>query len=86
MVDHGPAECVAMLNKLAEGTRKDENSERIEAWQQNNRANHFALTEIWKNRAAIESHLTSPAVTEFREKLGPMIGALYDERFYTSIQ
>jgi quinol monooxygenase YgiN len=78
-------DCIVMLKKLADDTRKEPNAERFEAWQQNNRANHFTVTEIWKNRAAHEAHVAAATTKEFREKLGPMSGALYDERLYRSL-
>jgi quinol monooxygenase YgiN len=88
-VDVTPAtkdDCIVMLKRLAEETRKDANSERFEAWQQNNRANHFTVTEIWKDRPAIDAHIVAAATRDFREKLGPMSGALYDERLYQSLE
>ena len=78
-------DCIVMLKKLADDTRKEPNAERFEAWQQNNRANHFTVTEIWKNRAAHDAHIAAASTKEFREKLGPMSGALYDERLYKSL-
>jgi quinol monooxygenase YgiN len=78
-------DCIVMLKKLADDTRKESNSLQFEAWQQNNRANHFTVTETWKNRAAIEAHIAAASTKEFREKLGPMSGALYDERLYRSL-
>ena len=78
-------DCIVMLKKLAEDSRKEPNSLQFEAWQQNNRANHFTVTEVWKNRAAIDSHIVTAGTKEFREKLGPMSGALYDERLYRSL-
>lgn len=78
-------DCIAMLRKLADDTRKDANSLRFEAWQQNNRANHFTVAEVWKSRSAIDAHIVAASTKEFREKLGPMSGALYDERFYKSL-
>jgi len=78
-------DCIVMLKKLADDTRKEANAERFEAWQQNNRANHFTVTEIWKNRAAHDAHVATASTREFREKLGPMSGALYDERLYKSL-
>jgi quinol monooxygenase YgiN len=78
-------ECIVLLKKLADDTRKEPNALRFEAWQQNNRANHFTVTEIWKNRAAIDGHIAAAGTREFREKLGPMSGALYDERLYKSL-
>jgi quinol monooxygenase YgiN len=78
-------DCIVLLKKLADDTRKEPNAVRFEAWQQNNRANHFTVMEIWKNRAAIDSHVAAAGTKEFREKLGPMSGALYDERLYRSL-
>src|SRR6266852_5128682 len=78
-------DCIVMLKKLADDTRKEPNSERFEAWQQNNRANHFTVTEIWKDHAAQDAHVATASTKEFREKLGPMSGALYDERLYKSL-
>jgi quinol monooxygenase YgiN len=77
--------CIVLLRQLADDTRKDPASLRFEAWQQNNRGNHFTVTEIWTNRAALDGHIASPSRREFREKLGPMSGALYDERLYKSL-
>jgi quinol monooxygenase YgiN len=88
-VDVTPAnkdDCVLLLKKLGEDTRKEANSERFEAWQQNNRSNHFTVTEVWKNRPAIDAHIVAASTREFREKLGPMAGALYDERLYQNIE
>ena len=77
---------IDMLTKLAEAGRKEPGSERFEAWQQNNRTNHFTMVETWKNREAADGHAVTASTKEFREKLGPMSGALYDDRFYTSIE
>jgi quinol monooxygenase YgiN len=79
-------QCADMLRKIADETRKDPNVERIDAWVQNNRSNHFTLTEIWKNRPAVDAHMIAASTREFREKLGPLTGALYDERFYRNIE
>ena len=78
-------DCIVLLKKLAEDTRKEPNAGRFEAWQQSNRTNHFTVTEMWKNRAAQEAHIAASSTREFREMLGPMSGALYDERLYKSL-
>ena len=77
---------IDMLKKLADDSRKSPGNERIEVWQQNNRANHFTFMEVWKDPAALEGHVVAPTTREFREKLGPMSGALFDDRRYTSIE
>lgn len=78
-------ECVGLLKKLADDARKEPGSIQFEAWQQNNRGNHFTVTEIWKSRASVDGHIATAATKEFREKLGPMSGALYDERLYKNL-
>src|SRR5262249_52928495 len=78
-------ECIVMLKKLADDARKEAGAVQFEAWQQNNRGNHFTVVEIWENRAAVDGHIVTAATTGFREKLGPMSGALYDERLYRGL-
>jgi quinol monooxygenase YgiN len=77
---------IAMINKLAAESRKEAGAERFELWQQNNRLNHFTLVEIWKDRAALDAHSRAPASREFREKVGHLLGALYDDRRYKSLE
>jgi len=77
---------VAILDKLAAGSRKEPGSERFEAWQQGNRANHFTVNEIWKDQAAYEAHIMSASTRDYREKIGPMLGALHDDRLYRAIE
>jgi len=75
-------ECVAMLKKLADDSRKDEGNLRYDVVQQMNRPNHFTVIEMWKSRKAFDAHGMSTHVRDFRDKLAPMSGALYDERLY----
>jgi quinol monooxygenase YgiN len=77
---------IDMLKKLTEDARKEPGMERIDVWQQNNRANHFTVTETWKNMAAVDTHVVTAATRDFREKLGPMSGALYDQRLYKNLE
>jgi len=46
------------------------------------RTNHFTIVEIWTNKRQLEAHQALPRSIEYREKLQPNIGALYDERLY----
>jgi quinol monooxygenase YgiN len=77
--------CIVLLGKLADDARKEPGSLKFEVWQQNNRGNHFTVAEIWTGRAAVDGHVATASTREFREKLGPMSGALYDERLYKSL-
>ena len=50
--------------------------------QQISRTNHFTVVESWRSREAFDQHSMAAHVREFRDKLKPMSGALYDERLY----
>jgi quinol monooxygenase YgiN len=60
----------------------DDGNIAYEVLQQTNLANHFTLVEEWANRKALDAHIMAGHTRLFREKLSPMEGALYDERFY----
>ena len=53
--------------------------------QQTNRPNHFTVIEAWKDRKAYDASRSADAQRQFRDKLGPMLGALYDERLYQTL-
>ncbi len=53
--------------------------------QQTSRPNHFTVVEVWKDKKAYDARGTAAAQKAFRDKLGPMLGALYDERIYKAI-
>jgi quinol monooxygenase YgiN len=59
---------------------------RFEVVQQTNRPNHFTVVEIWKDAKAVETHSMVDATRAFRDKLGPMSGALYDERMFKAVE
>jgi len=77
--------CMALLKAMSVDTPKDPGNVGYTALQQANRANHFAVFEVWANREALDGHAEAAHTRAFREKLSPMAGALYDERFYRSV-
>ena len=76
---------LAAVKQLGDDSRRDPNNLRFEVVQQTNRANHFTVVEIWKDARAVETHSMAEPTRAFRDKLGPMSGALYDERMYQAI-
>ena len=50
--------------------------------QQNSRANHMTLFEIWKNGEAFNAHESRDFVRAYRMTMLPFGGALYDQRTY----
>jgi quinol monooxygenase YgiN len=76
---------LAALKQLGDDSRSHAGNVRFEVVQQTNRPNHFTVVEIWKDARALEAHSMAEATRRFRDKLGPMSGALYDERFFRSV-
>jgi quinol monooxygenase YgiN len=72
----------AMIKQLADDSRKDEDNLRFEALTQTSRQNHFTLVETWRNRRAADAHAMAAHTRAFRDKLLPVSGSLYDQRFY----
>jgi quinol monooxygenase YgiN len=88
-VDVPPAskdDCIALLRRLTEASRSEAGVLRFDVLQQDSRSNHFTVVEAWRDRAAHDSHVTAGHTRDFREKLTPISGALYDERVYETIR
>jgi quinol monooxygenase YgiN len=79
-------DAIVMMKKLAADGRREAGCERFEIWQQNNRLNHFTVVEVWKDKSALEAHGRTAAAREFREQVGHMMGALYDDRRYRALE
>jgi quinol monooxygenase YgiN len=72
------------LKRIAEDSRKDDGNVLYEVFQQTApRTNHFTVFEIWRDRNAFDAHEMKAHTRQFREALGPMLGAPYDERLYS---
>ena len=66
-------------------SRKGDGNLRFEVVQQTSRPNHFTVVEVWKDHKAYDARGAASPQKTFRDKLGPMLGALYDERIYRAI-
>ena len=76
---------VGLTKDMAAAGRRADGNIRFEALTQNSRPNHMTVVEIWKNRKAMEVQSATPGMKEYREKLSPMSGSLYDERLYKAL-
>jgi quinol monooxygenase YgiN len=73
------------LEQLADASRRHSGNLQFDVWRQANRPNHFTLVEGWANRGSFDVHQMQKETREFRMKLAPMSGALYDERLYKAV-
>jgi autoinducer 2-degrading protein len=85
VIPAGKDDCMALLKDMSTDTPKDAGNLRYDVLQQPNRPNHFAVVETWSNRKALDAHAMDAHTRAFREKLAPLAGALYDERFYREL-
>jgi quinol monooxygenase YgiN len=44
------------------------------------------LFEGWRDRKAFDASISAAHTKEFRQKLNPLEGALYDERLYQAVR
>jgi quinol monooxygenase YgiN len=74
--------CIALVEAHVGASRKDAGCARYEVFQQADRPNHFSSVTAWSDRAAFDAHIAAAHTADFRKKLTPLSGALYDERIY----
>ena len=82
----GKEQAAALIKQQVEDSHKDGGSLRFDAVIQDNRPNHFHLIEAWANRGAREAHALTDHTRQYRAKLVPLEGALYDERLYEAVR
>jgi quinol monooxygenase YgiN len=82
----GKDQAVELVKALAEAGRKDNGNVWFDVLQQDGRPNHFTLFEGWRDRKAFDASIMAPHTKEFRQKLNPLEGALYDERLYEAVR
>ncbi len=82
----GKDQAVELVKALAEAARKDPGNFWFDVLQQDGRPNHFTLFEGWRDQKAFEGSVMAAHTKEFRQKLNPLEGALYDERLYEAVR
>jgi quinol monooxygenase YgiN len=78
--------CIALVEAHVGASRKDAGCVRYEVFQQADRPNHFSAVSAWSDGAAFDAHIAAGHTVEFRKKLTPLSGALYDERTYQAVK
>ena len=79
-------QAAALVKAQAEAARKDEGNLRYDVLQWDGHANHFTLVEAWRDRKAFDASAAASHTKQFRQKLMPLEGALYDERLYQAVR
>jgi quinol monooxygenase YgiN len=79
-------QAVELVKAQAAAARKDGGNARYDVLQWDGHPNHFTLVEVWRDRKAFDASIVTPQNKEFRDKLTPLEGALYDERLYHAVR
>ncbi len=79
-------QAIELVKAQADAARKDDGNLRYDVVQWDGHPNHFTLVEVWRDRKAFDASVTTPHNKEFRDKLTPLEGALYDERLYQAVR
>jgi (4S)-4-hydroxy-5-phosphonooxypentane-2,3-dione isomerase len=79
-------QAVELVKTQAEVAREDPGNLRYDVLQWDGHPNHFTLVEVWRDRKAFDASVVAPHNKEFRRKLTPLEGALYDERLYQVVR
>lgn len=85
VIPPGKNDCMAALKAMSADTSGDPGNISYEVLQQTDHTNHFTVIEAWTDRKALDAHAMAAHTRAFREKLKPITGALYDERYYKAL-
>ena len=85
VIPKGKDEGTEAVRQLSMASRNDAGNLRFDSLTQTSRPNHMTLVEIWKDQKSVTAHSAADHTKQFRDKLGPLSGALFDERFYRAL-
>jgi quinol monooxygenase YgiN len=82
----GKDQAVELVKAQADAARKDGGNLRYDVLQWDGHPNHFTLVEVWRDRKDFDASAVAAHNKQFRDKLTPLEGALYDERLYRLVR
>jgi quinol monooxygenase YgiN len=78
-------ETAALLKSYREASRKTAGNLRSIVVQRPRRPGQFVVVAAWKDKAAWDAHMATPATKAFREKLASLRNAPADDRFHNAL-
>jgi len=73
---------LALMRPFVEHTRGDPGTLRFDVVHQSNRTNHFTSIAVWADQKSADESQRAAHTRTFRAGLNPLLGALYDQRWY----
>ena len=85
-IDVGPGagreNAARYIQEFAEQSRKEAGNLRFDVGHQRDKTNHFTAIEVWADQKSDNDHELAAHTRTFRAQIGPLLGALYDQRSY----
>ena len=85
-IDVGPGagreNAARYIQTFAEQSRKDPGNVRFDVGAQRDKSNHFTAIEAWADQKSDDEHELAAHTRTFRTQIAPLLGALYDQRWY----
>lgn len=75
-----------LMGPFIDQTRSEGGNVRFDLTHQKDRTNHFTAIEAWADQKSADAHQTAQHTRTFRREITPLLGALYDQRWYRSIE
>ena len=70
------------MEQVIDRSRNDPGNVRFDLVHQKNRTNHFTAIEAWADQKSGDAHELAQHTRTFRREITPLLGALYDQRWY----
>jgi quinol monooxygenase YgiN len=82
----GLEKTLAALKEVAAAARKGQGNLRFDVVQPvKPPTSHTTVYGVWQSREAFDAYQSSPYARHFRDIVGPLVGAPYDDRVYTLV-
>ena len=79
-------EALKLMKPFIDQTRGERGNVRFDLTHQENRTNHFTAIEAWSDQKSADAHELATHTQTFRREITPLLGALYDRRWYRPLE
>lgn len=79
------AAALSVLERYRDATLREDGNVRCELLQRIGEPHQFVILEVWRDRAAAETHAKGASATDVREKFAAIRNAPTDERVHTAL-
>jgi quinol monooxygenase YgiN len=82
VVPSAKAQAIAMMKEYRDASRKEPGAMFADIYQEDGQSHRFVVSEIWQNRAAVETHSKGAAAASLTQKMKPIETGPLDMRIH----